>query len=217
MKKLFYALMAAVVAVSLTSCFGKTATPGQGDPQQEAPAETNDLKAALEGQLNAGNGEGLFALVSNIQEKAMGFNKDNPAKAKEYLGTAQKFLKDNAAKIGEVLGKISNSELAGRATELIKSVSEQPVDQLLGLVGGVQDQLENTQEAVEGVAGDVQDAVEGAVEGAKEKVQGAVEGAVEGAKEKVQGAVDGAVQQAGQQVQGAVDAAAGAVQKGLGM
>jgi uncharacterized protein YjbJ (UPF0337 family) len=211
MKKLFYAVMAAVVAVTLSSCFGKTATPGQSDPQEEAPNEAGQLNAAMESQLNAGNGEGFFALVSNIQEKALGFIKDNPEKAKEYLGTAQKFLKDNSAKIGEVLGKITNSELAERAQDLIKSVSEQPVDQLLGLVGAASEQLEGAQEAVEGVAGDVQEAVEGAVEGAKDKVQGAVQGAVEGAKDKVQGAVQGA----SDKVQGTVDAAAGALQQAI--
>ena len=169
MKKLFFALMA-VAAITLTSCLGKTATPGQSDPQAEAPEETSELNAALEKQLNAGNGEGLFALIGNIQEKAIGFIKDNPAKAKEYLGTAQTFLKDNAAKISEVLGKITNSDVAERAQELIKSVSEQPVDQLLGLVGVVDNAAETVGEQVEGVTDAIGNKVDEVKDAVNEKV-----------------------------------------------
>lgn len=169
MKKLFFALMA-VAAITLTSCLGKTATPGQSDPQAEAPDETSELNAALEKQLNAGNGEGFFALIGNIQEKAIGFIKDNPDKAKEYLGTAQTFLKDNAAKISEVLGKITNSDVAERAQELIKSVSEQPVDQLLGLVGVVDNATEAVGEQVEGVTDAIGDKVDEVKDAVNEKV-----------------------------------------------
>jgi len=158
MKKLIFALMT-VAAITLTSCLGKTAAPGQSDPQAEAPAEASEIPAALESQLKAGNGEGFFALVSNIQEKALGFIKDNPDKAKEYLGTAQKFLKDNAAKISEIVGKITNSDVAGRAQDVIKSVSEQPVDQLLGLIGVANDAQQAVGETVEGVQDAVGDKV----------------------------------------------------------
>ena len=169
MKKLVFSLMA-VAAIMLTSCFGKTETPGQGDAQAEAPNEVSDIVAALQSQLSAGNGEGLFALVSNIQEKAMSFIKDNPAKAKEYLGTAQKFLKDNAAAIGELVGKIGNSDLASRAQEVIKSVSEQPVDQLLGLVGAVGGAAEGLQDAATDKVDEVKDAVDEKVNQAKDVV-----------------------------------------------
>lgn len=171
--------------MTLTSCLGKTETPGQGDQQVEAPDEAGDLVAALDGQLKAGNGEGFFALVSNIQEKAMGFLKDNPEKAKEYLGTAQKFLKDNAAAISEMVGKITNSDVASRAQELIKSVSEQPVDKLLGVMGAVDqaqsaigDQIGEVAGTVDGKLNDVNEAVEGvkdAVEGKVEDVRNAAE------------------------------------------
>lgn len=225
---MFLALMA-VAAITLTSCLGKTETPGTGDPQQEAPSDVKDLPTALGNLLKSGDGEGLFALVGNIQEKAISFLKDNPEKAKEYLNTAQQFLKENAAKIGELVGKISNTDMAERAQELIKSVSEQPVDQLLGLVGGLGEQI-----------GDVQDAAGDAVEGAKQAVEGAVEGAVdaagnavdaakaavgnavegakdavtntvEGAKQAAGNAVEGAKQAVGNSVNGALDAAKGAV------
>lgn len=178
MKKLFLALMA-VAAITLTSCLGKTDAPGQGDQQVEAPEEVGDLVSALQSQLDAGNGEGFFALVSNIQEKAVSFIKENPAKAQEYLGTAQQFLKDNAAKISELVGKISNNDMAERAQELIKSVGEQPVSQLLGIVGA---------------ADQVQDAVDGQVD----EVAGAVEekvGEVTGKVNEVAGAVDEKVNQ----------------------
>ncbi|MCR5159225.1 MAG: hypothetical protein K6D37_08900 [Prevotella sp.] len=171
MKKLFFALMA-VAAITLTSCLGKTATPGLSDPQAEAPDDAAQLAAALESQLKADNGEGFFALVGNIQEKAIGFIKDNPQKAKEYLSTAQKFLKDNAAQISTMLGKITNSDVAERAQELIKSVSEQPAEQLLGLVGAMGS---SAQEAVEGQVEEVKDAIGEKLDEVTDKVQKATE------------------------------------------
>ena len=171
MKKLFLALMA-VAAITLTSCLGKTEAPGQGDQQVEAPEEASDLVSALQSQLNAGNGEGFFALVSNIQEKAVSFIKENPAQ--EYLGTAQQFLKDNAAKISELVGKITNSDVADRAQELIKSVSEQPVSQLLGIVGAADQVQDAVGEQVDEVTGAVEEKV-GEVTDKVNEVAGAVD------------------------------------------
>jgi len=188
MKKLFLAMMA-VAAITLTSCLGKTSTPGQGDPQAEAPNEVSELTKALESQLNSGNGEGFFGLVTNIQEKAIGFVKDNPEKAKEYLGTAQKFLKDNSAKIGELLGKISNTEIAERAQDFIKSVSEQPVDQLLGVmgvVGGAQEAVGEQVDSVKNAVGEKIDEVTGAVD----EVKGAVDQKVNDVKNVIDQAED---------------------------
>lgn len=188
MKKLFLAMMA-VAAITLTSCLGKTSTPGQGDPQAEAPNEVSELTNALESQLNSGNGEGFFGLVTNIQEKAIGFIKDNPEKAKEYLGTAQKFLKDNSAKIGELLGKISNTEIAERAQDFIKSVSEQPVDQLLGImgvVGGAQEAVGEQVDSVKNAVGEKIDEVTGAVD----EVKGAVDQKVNDVKNVIDQAGD---------------------------
>ena len=188
MKKLFFALMT-VAAITLTSCLGKTAAPGQSDPQAEAPAEASEIPAALESQLKSGNGEGFFALVSNIQEKALGFIKDNPEKAKEYLGTAQKFLKDNAAKICELVGKISNTEVAGRAQDFIKSVSEQPVDQLLGImgvVGGAQEAVGEQVDSVKNAVGEKIDEVTGAVD----EVKGAMDQKVNDVKNVINQAED---------------------------
>ena len=82
MKKLFLAMMA-VAAITLTSCLGKTSTRSEGRPLAEAPDEVSELTKALESQLNSGNGEGFFGLVTNIQEKAIGFIKDNPEKARD--------------------------------------------------------------------------------------------------------------------------------------
>ncbi len=188
MKKLFLAMMA-VAAITLTSCLGKTSTPGQGDPQAEAPNEVSELTNALETQLNSGNGEGFFGLVTNIQEKAIGFIKDNPEKAKEYLGTAQKFLKDNSAKIGELLGKISNTEIAERAQDFIKSVSEQPVDQLLGIMGVVGGAQEAVGEQIEGVKDAVGDKID-EVNGAVDEVKGAVDQKVNDVKNVIDQAED---------------------------
>ena len=188
MKKLFLAMMA-VAAITLTSCLGKTSTPGQGDPQAEAPNEVSELTKALESQLNSGNGEGFFGLVTNIQEKAIGFIKDNPEKAKEYLGTAQKFLKDNSAKISELLGKISNTEIAERAQDFIKSVSEQPVDQLLGVmgvVGGAQEAVGEQVDSVKNAVGEKIDEVTGAVD----EVKGAVDQKVNDVKNVIDQAGD---------------------------
>ncbi|MCR5197596.1 MAG: hypothetical protein K6D55_02285 [Prevotella sp.] len=188
MKKLFLAMMA-VAAITLTSCLGKTSTPGQGDPQAEAPNEVSELTKALESQLNSGNGEGFFGLVTNIQEKAIGFIKDNPEKAKEYLGTAQKFLKDNSAKISELLGKISNTEIAERAQDFIKSVSEQPVDQLLGVmgvVGGAQEAVGEQIDSVKNAVGEKIDEVTGAVD----EVKGAVDQKVNDVKNVIDQAGD---------------------------
>lgn len=181
--------MMAVAAITLTSCLGKTSTPGQGDPQAEAPDEVSELTKALESQLNSGNGEGFFGLVTNIQEKAIGFIKDNPEKAKEYLGTAQKFLKDNSAKIGELLGKISNTEIAERAQDFIKSVSEQPVDQLLGVmgvVGGAQEAVGEQVDSVKNAVGEKIDEVTGAVD----EVKGAVDQKVNDVKNVIDQAGD---------------------------
>ena len=200
MKKLFFALMA-VATMTLASCLGKTETPGTGDPQAEAPADVKDLPTALGNLLKNGDGEGLFALIGNIQEKAISFIKEDPIKAKEYLGVAQQFLKDNAAKISELVGKITNSDVAERAQELFKSVSEQPVDQLLGLIGvatdAAGDAVEGAQNAVEGAVEGAKDAVGNVVEGAKDAVEGAVDAAgqaVEGAKNVANQAVDNAVE-----------------------
>jgi len=181
--------MMAVAAITLTSCLGKTSTPGQGDPQAEAPNEVSELTKALESQLNSGNGEGFFGLVTNIQEKAIGFVKDNPEKAKEYLGTAQKFLKDNSAKIGELLGKISNTEIAERAQDFIKSVSEQPVDQLLGVMGVVGGAQEAVGEQIEGVKDAVGDKID-EVNGAVDEVKGAVDQNVNDVKNVIDQAED---------------------------
>lgn len=181
--------MMAVAAITLTSCLGKTSTPGQGDPQAEAPNEVSELTKALESQLNSGNGEGFFGLVTNIQEKAIGFIKDNPEKAKEYLGTAQKFLKDNSAKIGELLGKISNTEIAERAQDFIKSVSEQPVDQLLGVMGVVGGAQEAVGEQIEGVKDAVGDKID-EVNGAVDEVKGAVDQKVNDVKNVIDQAGD---------------------------
>lgn len=181
--------MMAVAAITLTSCLGKTSTPGQGDPQAEAPNEVSELTNALETQLNSGNGEGFFGLVTNIQEKAIGFIKDNPEKAKEYLGTAQKFLKDNSAKIGELLGKISNTEIAERAQDFIKSVSEQPVDQLLGIMGVVGGAQEAVGEQIEGVKDAVGDKID-EVNGAVDEVKGAVDQKVNDVKNVIDQAED---------------------------
>ena len=188
MKKLFLAMMA-VAAITLTSCLGKTSTPGQGDPQAEAPNEVSELTKALETQLNSGNGEGFFGLVTNIQEKAIGFVKDNPEKAKEYLGTAQKFLKDNSAKIGELLGKISNTEIAERAQDFIKSVSEQPVDQLLGVMGVVGGAQEAVGEQIDSVKNAVGEKI-GEVTGAVDEVKGAVDQKVNDVKNVIDQAGD---------------------------
>lgn len=188
MKKLILAMMA-VAAITLTSCLGKTSTPGQGDPQAEAPNEVSELTNALESQLNSGNGEGFFGLVTNIQEKAIGFIKDNPEKAKEYLGTAQKFLKDNSAKIGELLGKISNTEIAERAQDFIKSVTEQPVDQLLGImgvVGGAQEAVGEQVDSVKNAVGEKIDEVTGVVD----EVKGAVDQKVNDVKNVIDQAED---------------------------
>ena len=200
MKKLFFALMA-VATMTLASCLGKTETPGTGDPQAEAPADVKDLPTALGNLLKNGDGEGLFALIGNIQEKAISFIKEDPVKAKEYLGVAQQFLKDNVAKISELVGKITNSDVAERAQELFKSVSEQPVDQLLGLIGvatdAAGDAVEGAQNAVEGAVEGAKDAVGNVVEGAKDAVEGAVDAAgqaVEGAKNVANQAVDNAVE-----------------------
>ena len=181
--------MMAVAAITLTSCLGKTSTPGQGDPQAEAPNEVSELTKALESQLNSGNGEGFFGLVTNIQEKAIGFVKDNPEKAKEYLGTAQKFLKDNSAKIGELLGKISNTEIAERAQDFIKSVSEQPVDQLLGVMGVVGGAQEAVGEQVDSVKNAVGEKI-GEVTGAVDEVKGAVDQKVNDVKNVIDQAED---------------------------
>lgn len=181
--------MMAVAAITLTSCLGKTSTPGQGDPQAEAPNEVSELTNALESQLNSGNGEGFFGLVTNIQEKAIGFIKDNPEKAKEYLGTAQKFLKDNSAKIGELLGKISNTEIAERAQDFIKSVTEQPVDQLLGImgvVGGAQEAVGEQVDSVKNAVGEKIDEVTGVVD----EVKGAVDQKVNDVKNVIDQAED---------------------------
>ncbi len=182
-----------VAAITLTSCLGKTAAPGQSDPQAEAPNETSALSDALSSSLKSGNGEGFFALVGNIQEKAISFIKDNPEKAKEYLGTAQKFLKDNAAQISEMLGKITNSDIAQRAQDVIKSVSEQPVEQLLGVMGVVDDTKEAVGDQVEEMkdaVGDKVDEVKDAVGDKVNEVKDAVGDKVEEVKEVVKKADD---------------------------
>jgi ABC-type transporter Mla subunit MlaD len=147
MKKIFFTLMA-VAAMTLTSCVGKTETPGQASEQAEAPAASDDIAAALEKDLNSGNPETFKARLAAIIEKVQELVKQNPDIAKEYLSKAQQFIKANADKVKALVG--DNSELAG----LVSVISEaDPASFINSLTGTLGQQAEEVKDAAEDAVG----------------------------------------------------------------
>ena len=125
MKKLLIALMA-IVAMTLVSCTNSNLSD---DPKE--------MVSQLDENLKAGDGNKFVTMLGDVKTKAISFLKDNPAKAKEYLQAAQKFLVDNKDKVAEVIGKISDSGLAQKAQELVSNMSESDVSKLLENIPGL--------------------------------------------------------------------------------
>lgn len=126
MKKLMIALMAIVAMTLMSSCGNSSLSD---DPKE--------MVGQLGENLKAGDGNKFVALLGDVKTKAISFVKDNPAKAKEYLQAAQKFLVDNKDKVAELIGKISDSELAKKAQSLVSDMSSQDVGKLLENIPGL--------------------------------------------------------------------------------
>lgn len=126
MKKLMIALMAIVAMTVMSSCGNSNLSD---DPK--------DMVGQLTENLKAGDGNKFITMLGDVKTKAISFLKDNPAKAKEYLQAAQKFLVDNKDKVAELIGKISDSELAKKAQGLVSDISTQDVGKLLEKIPGL--------------------------------------------------------------------------------
>jgi uncharacterized lipoprotein NlpE involved in copper resistance len=126
MKKLMIALMAVVAMTLMSSCGNSNLSD---DPK--------DMVGQLTENLKAGDGNKFITMLGDVKTKAISFLKDNPAKAKEYLQAAQKFLVDNKDKVAELIGKISDSELAKKAQGLVSDISTQDVGKLLEKIPGL--------------------------------------------------------------------------------
>ena len=126
MKKLMIALMAVVAMTLMSSCGNSNLSD---DPK--------DMVGQLTENLKAGDGNKFITMLGDVKTKAISFLKDTPAKAKEYLQAAQKFLVDNKDKVAELIGKISDSELAKKAQGLVSDISTQDVGKLLEKIPGL--------------------------------------------------------------------------------
>lgn len=120
------ALMAVVAMTLMSSCGNSNLSD---DPK--------DMVGQLTENLKAGDGNKFITMLGDVKTKAISFLKDNPAKAKEYLQAAQKFLVDNKDKVAELIGKISDSELAKKAQGLVSDISTQDVGKLLEKIPGL--------------------------------------------------------------------------------
>ena len=120
------ALMAVVAMTLMSSCGNSNLSD---DPK--------DMVGQLTENLKAGDGNKFITMLGDVKTKAISFLKDNPAKAKEYLQAAQKFLVDNEDKVAELIGKISDSELAKKAQGLVSDISTQDVGKLLEKIPGL--------------------------------------------------------------------------------
>ena len=127
MKKLMIALMAIVAMTVMSSCSGNSNL--SDDPKE--------MVNQLDENLKAGDGNKFVTMLGDVKTKAISFVKDNPAKAKEYLQAAQKFLVDNKDKVSELIGKISDSGLAQKAQGLISELGNQDVTKLLENIPGL--------------------------------------------------------------------------------
>ena len=121
------ALMAIVARTVMSSCSGNSSL--SDDPKE--------MTSQLDESLKAGDGNKFVNMLGDVKTKALGFLKDNPGKAQEYLQAAQKFLVDNKDKVAEVIGKISDSELAKKAQGLVSDMSSQDVGKLLENIPGL--------------------------------------------------------------------------------
>lgn len=172
MKKLLFVLTA-VAALTLSSCGGKTQTPGVVEATAEAPAQADDVAAALESDLNGGDANTFKARVTAIIEKVKELVTQNPQQAQEYFTKAQEFLKANADKISSVVG--NNAEINALVSTITDGNAAQFVGSLIGSMGGnVQQELQNAAGQVmdqlpEGVQSAVQDAVGNLLGGAAEQ------------------------------------------------
>ena len=120
------ALMAVVAMTLMSSCGNSNLSD---DPK--------DMVGQLTENLKAGDGNKFITMLGDVKTKAISFLKDNPAKAKEYMQAAQKFLVDNKDKVAELIGKISDSELAKKAQGLVSDISTQDVGKLLEKIPGL--------------------------------------------------------------------------------
>lgn len=119
--------MAVVVMTVMSSCSGNSNL--SDDPKE--------MVSQLDENLKAGDGNKFVTMLGDVKTKAISFVKDNPAKAKEYLQAAQKFLVDNKDKVSELIGKISDSGLAEKAQGLIGELGNQDVTKLLDNIPGI--------------------------------------------------------------------------------
>lgn len=164
MKKVFVALMA-VVAMTLAACSSKpeSTSTSLGDPQAELPENASDLNSVLDSQLKAGNAEGFTGMLMAIPEKVAEMFKADPKQALGYVEKAQNFINENKAAITGLIGKLGDSDLAKRATELVNTLSSQsPSDYFAGMGFQLPDELkEQADELMDKLPDGIQDAVGG--------------------------------------------------------
>ncbi len=155
--------------MTLASCGGKTETPGVAEATAEAPAQANDVAAALESDLNGGDANTFKARVTAIIEKVKELVTQNPQQAQEYFTKAQDFLRANADKITSLVG--DNAEIKALVSTITDGNAAQFVGSLIGSMGGavqqgLQDAAGEVMDQLDQLPGDVQGAVQNAVQDA---------------------------------------------------
>lgn len=164
MKKLFFALMA-VVAMTFASCSTKTEAPGEAEPVAEAPAQADEVAAALQSDLNGGDANTFKARITAIIEKIKELVTQNPAQAQEYFTKAQEFLKANADKITALVG--DNAEIKALVSTLSEGNAASFINSLMGNVSGaVGDAMGNVGDAVGNAVGEAMQGLQNAIDGA---------------------------------------------------
>jgi len=182
MKKLFIMAIAAT-AFTFTSCGNKSNEQAQqAEVEEVAEATAEEAVNDMAAQLEAGDANKFQTALTSLYEKAAQLLKENPEKAKEYLGKAQEFLKANAEKVTSLVG--DNEVVKGVVNTLTEQNVEEVANGLLQQIGVVQDAQEKVDEAKE-----VVEDAQAAVEDAQEKVENVKEN-VENVKEAAQGVKD---------------------------
>lgn len=182
MKKIFISI-AALAAMTFTSCGNQTAQGGDNDSidtvvveetgVKDAQAEAETIVSSLADQLKAGNAEGIQAKIEEVKAYiAELLNNDKLEAATAYASQIQKFLDENKDKLDEYTN--------GTASKLSDALSK---------AGGLENVASGLLEAVSGKANEAADAAKSAIE---EKANEAVEAAKAKAEEKAKEAVENA-------------------------
>lgn len=209
MKKIFL-MMAAVAALSFTSCGNKAA-------QTEAPADETEVvdlenaTAALAEQLEAGDVNKFQEALEAAKQKVTELLTNNPEVAKEYLDKVQTFLKENADKVKAVVGDNAVVQTA------VAALTDTPAE---NIINGLKSQLDATGEAGQAVVDNAVEQVNATGEELKQAIQDKAGELKQAANDKVEEgkkAANDKVNEAANKVNEKVNEAASHAAKKLGL